>query len=170
MKRRTCRWSLGLAAVIVIGVSGCGAAPQAAVPAKKTEWIETDKIQTGPILHDKLPDELVARIKRVHATFAEVDGMPIEKWIEDFQRDIDPEASFRVWEDMEVAYKKYVDTRELSLEARKDVYHVVLYRSMASEQDVLPRMKLNQLTVDDAKTIMAGYPAEPKPLDVIRTP
>ena len=75
------------------------------------------------------------------STFADVDGTPLEKWIDDFKRDRDPEGSIRIWEDMQVAYKRYLDGRDLSLEARKEVYKVVLFRSMASEQDVLSRIE-----------------------------
>ena len=69
-----------------------------------------------------------------------------------------------------MAYNKYIDSRALPLDTKKEIFKVVLFRSMASEQDVLSRIKLDKLTIDDAKTIMAGYPAVPKPIDVIQSP
>ena len=118
-------------------------------------------------MHDTLPDELLERIKGVHATFADVDGTPLDKWISDFKRDVNPEPNVRIWEDMKVAYEDYCDGRELPLETRKEIFRVVLFRSMAAPKDVLERIDLSILSVDDASEIMKAYPSEPKPIDVI---
>jgi len=120
-------------------------------------------------VHESLPDELVARIKSVHETFADVDGTPLDQWIADFKKDLDPESNVRVWEDMQIAYTEYCNGRDLPLETRKEVYKVVLFRSMASPSDVLDRIELAILTKEDATEIMSGYPSPPKPIDVIQT-
>jgi len=149
--------------------AGCDVKSTPTPSPSKVEWVDPSKIQSGPTLHDSLPPELVERIKRVHSTFADVEGTPIEKWMDDFKRDLDPEGDVQTWEDMVVAYDKYIDGRELPLDTRKEVFKVVLFRSMASESDVLSRIELKRLTQDDARKIMAGYPAPPKPIDVIQS-
>jgi len=161
---------LGIISVLAI-VSGCDISSNPAPPdeSSNVEWIDPNSIHRGPRLHDSLPPELVQRIKSVHATFADVDGTSFDHWMDDFQRDHDPEGNVRIWEDMAVAYNKFLDGRNLPLDTRKEVFKVVLFRSMASEQDVLARIELDQLTLDDAKAIMAGYPAPPKPIDLIRS-
>ena len=133
----------------------------------KTQWIDPNTIQAGPTIHGTLPNELVERIKVVHGTFAEVDGTPLEKWIADFKRDANPEGNVKIWEDMKVAYDKYCDGRGLPLQTRKEVFKVVLFRSMASAEDVLARIGLSTLSKEDASEIMEGYPSAPKPIDVI---
>ncbi len=130
--------------------------------------IDPNEIQQGPTLHDALPEELLARIKAVHETFADVDGTPLEKWIDDFKRDLDPEGNVRIWEDMQVAYNAYCGNRELPLATRKEVFKIVLMRSMMPDDDVLARIKLEHVSVDDVKTILAAYPGEAKPIDVIQ--
>lgn len=120
-------------------------------------WIDPKTIQPGPIQRDALSDEQMARIRILQATFAEVDGQPVEKWVDNFKRDLDPDKELRVWERMAKAYRSYCDGRKLSLEAKKDVYRVVLLRSMASEHDVLERAKLKELSRDDAIAVMKGY-------------
>ncbi len=132
-----------------------------------TEWIDPNKIQSGPTVHDSLSNDLVTRIKCVHRTFADVDGTPLDKWIAGFKRDLDPEGNVRIWEDMQTAYTTYCDGRDLPVKARKEVYKIVLLRSMASAADVLDRIELSILTEDDATEIMNGYPSPPKPIEVI---
>ncbi len=137
--------------------------------APRAEWIDPSEVQPGPTLHESLPDELVTRIESVHATFADVDGTSLDKWLADFQSDLDPEGNVRIWEDMQVAYSKFCEGRDLPLETRKEVYKVVLFRSMAPASDVLERIELVNLTQEDAVEIMNGYPGAPKPIEVIRT-
>jgi hypothetical protein len=44
----------------------------------------------------------------------------------------------------------------------------VISRSMMSDSDVLSRLDLKHISVDDAKAIIAAYPGEAKPIEVIR--
>ena len=134
----------------------------------ETVWIDPNEVQFSPTMHDSLPDELLERIRVVHATFADVDGTPLDKWISDFKRDVNPEPNVKIWEDMKVAYDDYCDGRELPLETRKEVYRVVLFRSMAEPKDVLERIELSILSSDDASEIMKAYPSKPKPIGVIK--
>ena len=55
------------------------------------------------------------------------------------------------------AYSAYCDDRDLNIDAKKEVYKVVLLRSMTGEADVLQRLKLSVLSQGDAKEIMKGY-------------
>jgi hypothetical protein len=151
--------------ILLTSVLGCGTS----APEPEVEWIDPNEIQSGPIRHDTLPDELLARIKRVHATFADVDGMPLDKWIDDFKRDGDPESNVRIWEDMEVAYNSFCKDRNLPLDTRKEVFKVVLFRSMAPDDEVLARVELKRLTRNEAKEILAAYPGEATPITVIRS-
>jgi hypothetical protein len=73
---------------------GCGSSTSS--PEAKVAWVDPDVIQQGPTLHDELPGELLCRIKAVHKTFADVDGTPLEKWIDDFKRDLDPEGNIKI--------------------------------------------------------------------------
>ncbi|MAG93949.1 MAG: hypothetical protein CMJ48_09395 [Planctomycetaceae bacterium] len=145
---------------------GCGGT---SAPESTVERIDPNEIQQGPILHDTLPDELLARIKNVHATFADVDGTPLDKWIDDFKRDLDPEGNVSIWEDMQVAYNSYCNDRDLPLQTRKEVFKIVLMRSMMPDDEVLSRLELEHIAADDVRSILAAYPGDAKPIDVIQT-
>lgn len=106
----------------------------------------------------------MARIRALQATFVEVDGQTVEQWVDNFKRDADPDKELWVWQRMAKVYRAYCDGRKLLPEAKKDVYRVVLFRSMASEQEVLERAKLKELSREDAIAIMKGYNASTPPL------
>lgn len=145
---------------------GCGS--NTSSPESKVAWGNPNEIQQGPTLHDELPDPLLDRIKAVHESFADVDGTPLEKWIDDFKRDLDPEGNIKIWEDMKNAYNAYCNDRALPLETRKEVYKIVLMRSMMSDSEVLARVELKYVSAKDARMILASYLGEAKPIDVIQ--
>jgi hypothetical protein len=124
----------------------------------KVQWIDVNKLERGPVLRESLTKEQMARLEQIHQTFAEVDGFTLDKRLDDFKRDHDPDRELAVWERMTRAYQRFVASRnDLSLEAKKEVYRVVLLRSMATEEEVLARQKNSVLSQDDARTIMRDY-------------
>jgi hypothetical protein len=147
---------------ICVAPAACERAPQGQPAAKpnnreRVTWVDPKTIQPGPIRRDALSDEQMARIRALQAVFVEVDGQTVEKWVDNFKRDADPDKELRVWERMAKAYRTYCEGKKLSVAAKKDVYRVVLLRSMASEQDVLERVNLNELSRDDAIAVMKGF-------------
>jgi hypothetical protein len=148
-------------ALLALCLVSCGQAPgEKPLGGKangRVEWVDPKTIQPGPIRRDALSDEQMARIRSLQATFADADGQTVEQWVDDFKRDSDPDQELRVWERMAKAYRAYCDGRKLSTGAKKEVYRVLLLRSMASEQDVLERAKLKELSREDAIAVMKGF-------------
>ena len=160
--------NLGLAAIalsIAMLCAGCGQSE----PHKQsqTEWIEPSKLQPGPIQHASLTEEQMSRVRRLQRTFSEADPSPLEKWVDDFKRDANPENELTIWEAMAKAYESFTANRNLTLAGKKEVFQVVLLRSGAREDDVLQHIKLKVLTEKDAREIMALFVEQPKPVTVI---
>ena len=154
--------SLGPAVINAFLMTGCAKAPDPTVPGAQkptgqVQWVDPKTIQPGPIRHEALNENQLARIRALHITFAEVDPNPLEKWVDNFKRDADPDRELEVWERMARAYRRYCETRPLSPEAKRDVFRVVLLRSTAPEQEVLEKVKLKTLSRDEAAEIMKGY-------------
>lgn len=133
----------------------------------KTQWIDPSKLEPGPIRHASLTEEQIARVQRVQKVFSEVDPSPIEKWVEDFRRDANPERELSLWESMATAYETFTTSRTLTLAARKEVFGVVLLRSGAPEEEVLKHLKLKVLTEKDARDIMRLFSTRPAPVTVV---
>jgi hypothetical protein len=155
-----------------VAILTCLALSWAACKSEKgqTQWIEASKLKPGPVRHEVLTDGQMDRVKALQTTFAEVDPTPLESWVNDFKRDIDPERELRTYEGMAKAYRAYCQGRSLSAGAKMDVYRVVLLRSGAPDEDVLPRLKLKELSAADAKDILRLYTEPPQPLTVTSSP
>jgi hypothetical protein len=97
------------------------------------------------------------RIHKLRGALAEVYHSPIEKWVDNFKRDADPDKELAVWEKIADSYTRYCSKRLLSIEAKKDVFQLLLLRSMASEKEVLNHIKLKTLTVAEAKETMKEF-------------
>jgi len=108
------------------------------------------------------------RARRLQKVFSEIDPSSLEKWVDDFKRDADPDSELKTWEQIAAAYEAYSASKNLPLAAKRDVYAVLLMRSQAPAEEVLKHMRLNVLTENDAREIMALYNDEPKPLTYVR--
>ena len=126
----------------------------------EVQWIDPGQIQPGPIRHETLPDEIVERIKVVQTVFAEVDPTPLEEWIENFKRDMNPDRELVIWEAMAAAYTSYNADRDMSLDKRKELFRILLIRSMSSTKDALTHLELKTFTEDEAREAMGFLATE----------
>ena len=85
-------------------------------------WIDPASARPGPLQHEQLTSAQIERIEKVQQTFSEVDPSRLDKWVEDFKRDRDPEREIRIYEGMADAYAAYCAGRTLTLPAKNDVY------------------------------------------------
>ena len=128
------------------------------VKTGETQWIDPNELQQGPIQRDSLTSEQMKRISALQKVFVEIDGQTIDQWADNFKRDLNPDSELAIWERMANAYSSYCGKHEqLTLDAKKEVYKVVLLRSMASPEDVIARLELAILTEQDARDVMAGF-------------
>jgi hypothetical protein len=164
MKRKLHIYLASTLAFVAILVSGCDRASKP--NDTKTQWVDPNQLQPGPIRHESLTGEQMSRIQRLQRVFSEVDPSPIEKWMEDFKRDQNPDRELSVWEGIAAAYEKFTASRTLTLDAKKEVFQVTLLRSSAPEEDALKHLKLKILTEQDARDIMRLFSTRPAPLRV----
>jgi hypothetical protein len=124
----------------------------------KTQWVDINTLQQepGPIWHETLSEQQLARIRRIKETFAEVDNRTLDKWIDGFRREPNIEREMGLCELMAMAYSRYVESHTLTLEGKNEVFKVVILRSMASEEEVLGHLDLKILTKEDAIIVMRG--------------
>jgi hypothetical protein len=121
------------------------------------QWVDPSTIQPGQIRRDSLTAEQMERVRKLQAVFVEVDGQSVEQWVDNFKRDLNPDRELEIWESMAKAYTAYCSKRTLSPEVKKEVFEVILLRSMAPEKDVLERLELKVLTKDEAVAVMRGF-------------
>ena len=119
-------------------------------PDGKRKWVETESLKPSPIRRDCLTEDQTARLRRIHETFAEVDGFTFEQRLDGFKRDMNPDRELEVWERSAAVHERFCASRQLSLEAKREVYRLLLMRSMTSEDETLRRTELKNLSRADA--------------------
>jgi hypothetical protein len=120
------------------------------------QWIDPKPIQPGPSWHDALTPAQLDRIRELQTVFSEVDGQTFEQRVEGFKHDLNIDRELSIWGVMAKAYSSYCAKHSLTPAGKKEVFQVVLLRSMASEEDVLSRLELTVITKADAIEIMRG--------------
>ena len=129
-----------------------------------SQQVPPANLQPGAIRHESLSDALVARVRKFEPVFAEVYPQTHEQWLDGFKRDADPEPEVAIWESMAAAYQGFTQKTQLSHDAKKEVFGLLLVRSAASEQQTLAGAKLQHLRRADVEELLRLYSAAPQPV------
>ena len=125
--------------------------------SKRGKGIAISQLEKGPIRHPTLPLALISRIENIADMLAEVNSQPAVEWVEDFQRDQNPEKEIVIWETMAAAYSVFTKDRNLTAEAKKEAFALLLMRSMNDERSVLNEAPLKRLRRADAVALLAAF-------------
>jgi Glu-tRNA(Gln) amidotransferase subunit E-like FAD-binding protein len=68
-----------------------------------------------------------------------------------------PDKEIAVWERIAENYAKYTSQRELSLEAKEDIFQTLLMCSMASDEETIKSLKLKVLSQDEARKMCKEF-------------
>ena len=138
----------------------------------KLEWMNPKDIHPQTDSHSRLSEQQVTRVRRIQSALFEVDPSSSEKWIDDFEKDQDPEREIRRWESMVDAYRSYCAANpKLSVEGKQEVLQILLARSGTDdERDVFGHVHLIVLTEQDAWDVMRSYKGSAAPIEVERKP
>lgn len=99
--------------------------------SRRRARVDPATLRPGPIRHKTLSPDLVKRITRLQSILSEAyDNAPLEKWLEDFQRDANPENEVIIWERIEKAFSATINNTD-TLEKKKEVLMHLL--SLAAE-------------------------------------
>jgi Ethanolamine utilization protein EutJ (predicted chaperonin) len=114
-----------------------------------------------------LSADQVNKITRIHSVFAEVYPISLKESLTNFKSDQDPDKEIEVWLNMVSAYEKYLNTKnnKLDLNTKKEVFKLILERSMMVDKEAIANSKLLILTPKDAEEVLSFYTAPPEPID-----
>lgn len=151
----------------VIGFSACRSNQNENTTAQP---ITLTDVQPGPIRHDSLCAEQIKKITEIQQTFYEVLPISVEQTIIDFKRDDNPDKEIEVWQNMASAYSQYLAglKKAPDLETKKEIFDLLLSRSMVTSEEALKNTKRSKLSDDEARKILSLYTAEPDPVTVVK--
>ncbi|RYE38293.1 MAG: hypothetical protein EOP48_27330, partial [Sphingobacteriales bacterium] len=97
----------------------------------------------------------INKITKIHSTFAEVDTSSLENVITDFKRDLNPDSEIDIWLQMADAYESNIKGKNRTLEQKKEIYKLILSRSMMSSEEVLKNLELKEISQPEAKEVLS---------------
>jgi hypothetical protein len=133
--------------------------------AEKIEKINPNNIKPNEVV-SHLTSEQIEKIKNIHATFTEVDKSSLEQTITDFKRDLHPEDEIEIWIQMANAYKGYLSKNKKNLDEKKEVFKLILSRSMMNSEHAIENSNLKYLSKKEAQEVLSFYHSTPQPLIV----
>ncbi len=132
---------------------------------KNIQTFNPNELTPEPIVHDKLTDDQIEKIKKIQSTFSDVYPISLEDTITNFKRDRNPDNEIRVWFNMMQAYEKFISKgSEITLEKKSEVFKLILLRSMMDESQVRSQTECKILTEIEINEIFEYYTFESKPL------
>ena len=96
--------------------------------------VKLNELKLGPIRHQQLPPSLVARIEALRLTLDEVYPQSREKWLDGFQRDMNPEPEVVWWERLAQCYLEYRRRNTLNVDQKMAAFRVVLTLALGASQ------------------------------------
>ena len=103
------------------------------MPRKK---IPLSQIRPGPIRHVTLPSELIKRVMAYKKILGDADPAPVERSIENFKRDLNPEKEVAIWERIAHVFRTFTIEHNITDAARRR--HVLRALLMISMGDDVP--------------------------------
>ncbi len=130
--------------------------------------INIENLQLSPVVHEKLNQEQLDKIKFIHKTFNEVYLVTLEETIKNFKRDQNPDNEINIWLNMAKTYESFAlkNSEKEKLDLRKEAFKLILMRSMMSDKEAIKSSDLRELNNDDALEILKNYSLEAKPIKV----
>lgn len=101
--------------------------------AMTRKQISISHLKRGPIRHEQLSLSLTARINYLQQTLDEVYPQPMEKWLDEFQRDANPESEVMWWERLTRCYLAYTEPKTLSLPQRQSAFKILFTVGMGND-------------------------------------
>ena len=138
-----------------------------AMPSPRTERVKIDELKSGPVRHETLTPRQVERLRTLHAALSEVDDSPLQKWIDDFRHDANPDKEIAVFEAVAQAYQTFCSSRPRTIAQKQDVFGLLLERSSTTDEDALAHHKRMVLTMAEAREALSYYKKAATPIQVL---
>jgi len=126
------------------------------LPAKISK-VRLKDLKEGPIRHHDLPKSLLVRIQNIWYAIRDVLPVPLEKTIENFQRDLRPESEVHVWEHIISAANVAMDVLKTNdLATRRQLFKILFALGEGDTEWVLERIRSGEIDKSVAEAAAQG--------------
>lgn len=117
-------------------------------------FVLADSLKTGPIRQPELDPNAKEKMVYLENVFKEVYHQSADDWEEGFRQDTDPESEIAIWMLMAKHFEFHTRDRDLSLEAKKDYFAIILQFINCGEQHVRETVSLGALPESEMKEVI----------------
>ena len=135
-------------------------------PKDGTKEVPIEDLQLNEVVHDSLTENQLKSIQKIHSTFSEVTDSSLEETITNFKRDEHPDREIEVWLEMADAFQKFTSSKQLNSSKKKEVFSIILLRSMMTENEVKEKVKFQYLSEGEVQEVFRDYNPTPELLKV----
>lgn len=108
--------------------------------------LQVKDVKEGPIRHHDLPRPLLVRIQNIWYSTRDVVPVPLEKTIENFQRDLRPENEVQVWEQIISAANVAMDVlKRTDLGTRQQLFRALFALGDGDLEYVVERIRSGEI-------------------------
>lgn len=109
----------------------------------------------SPIQRQELSETQIKKINSIHQTFEEVYPISIEETILNFKQDLDIDKEINLWIKMEETFITVNQEKGYnSISQKKEVFKLILMRTMMSKEEVKNNLELKLLNMEDIEYIL----------------
>jgi hypothetical protein len=120
----------------------------------KVSYVDPSELSRGPVVHQRLSDQVLVRIKMVHHALGTLLKQSLSDLVDSFMRDINLNEELMIWEKMAATYLDIV--RELQMDADQQAEVLAILLSATFPGKVLPQ-GLKRFTREQAAQIRERY-------------
>tara|TARA_Y100000310_G_scaffold336568_1_gene421485 strand:- start:803 stop:1222 length:420 start_codon:yes stop_codon:yes gene_type:complete len=104
----------------------------------------------APKKNRKFSEDFIEKTKYLHKVFNEVSPSTLERWLDDFDRDMNPEKELAIWMHMAKTYEEVIKEFPNELNTRKGIFQVLLNASSGmSAEEIAQDERFKQLNLNE---------------------
>ena len=116
--------------------------------------VKLEDLKPGPFRRTTLPPELLLRVETLRSVLADVCPISGEQWLDNLQRDVNPEQEVIWWERLAGCFTGFVAKRDFSPDQRQAAFKVIFGLFLGvGEQDLAA--DLEKLSESDVSELAA---------------
>jgi hypothetical protein len=89
-------------------------------------WEFPDQVKQREYLNPPFSRRVRKLLAEIQETFWDVRPQSLDEWEDGFRRWMDAEVEIDIWLDIAKVYRQFTDGRNLTLDEKRDIYHVLL--------------------------------------------
>jgi hypothetical protein len=110
-------------------------------------------------LSSPLASGFIERIRTLKSILDEVFPKSLDVWVRGFELDVNPEKELLIWECIALTYGTFVESRTLSVEAKKEAINVILQCSLGRTVEYVLNSKSKVLRDAEVLNLFTLYRA-----------